>query len=134
MGTTSTCRSQRRRSVDVDEGQQSRYGLINVSQAKRAFVTIVVRRIDAFSDSLYAGDSFDRTSILGRNSRTNDAGEGSMIALDAHDASSGYPKLRSAEIPHAYQIGRDECVFQRDERIQCGLSIGKHVDRDRKTT
>src|SRR6266851_6423323 len=115
--------------VDVDERRESRDRLFDFGPAESALVAVVVRGIDAFRDTLDAGDGFDGAAILCGDAGSDNAGEGAVIAFDAHDAGSGDAQIRSAEVTNADEIGGDESVFQRDKDIQSGLRVGEHALR-----
>ncbi len=75
--------------VEVDEGQEGVDGLIDGGPAEGSFVAVVVGRVDALCYSEDAGDGFDGATELLGDVGAEDAGEGAVVALDAHDAGCG---------------------------------------------
>ena len=50
-----------------------------------------------------------------------------MVAFDAHDARGSDAQVGCAEMAHANEIRGDERVLERDENVQSGLCVLKHV-------
>jgi len=101
--------------------------LFDFGPAEGALVAVVVGRRDAFGYALGTGDRGDGAAILRGNIGSKDAGEGAVIAFDAHDAGSSDAEARAAEIAHADQVRGDESVFESDERVESCLRAGKHI-------
>ena len=118
--------------VEVDERKQRVDGLIDRGPARCSFVAVVVRWINAFGDAFETGDGFDGASECGTDSGAYDAGEGAVIAFYAHDTGSGDTKISCSEVAHTNEIGRDESVFEGDQRVEGGLSAGEHVLRKKE--
>src|ERR1700677_1172807 len=113
----------------VHKRQQRINGLGDGRPFQGALVTVVVGRGAALSHALRAGDGFNRAAVFFGNVRSQHARQSAVIALDAHDARRGDAQVRGAEIPHTHEVGGDESVFQRNERIQGGLGILEHPER-----
>ena len=109
------------------KGRRAVNGLVDRGPAEGSFVAVVVGRVDALCDSLDAGDGVDGAAEFLGDVGAEDACEGAVVALDAHDAGGGDAQIARGEVAHADEIGRDECVLERDENVEGGLCVGEHV-------
>jgi hypothetical protein len=57
------------------------------------------------------------------DARGDDARERAVVALDAHDPGGGHPQVGVREVAHADQVGGDERVLERDQRVQRDLRV-----------
>src|SRR5580704_3298083 len=113
--------------VEVDEGQERVDGLIDRGPAEGSLIAVVVRRSDALGDALDAGDGIDRAAGCWRYVAADDAREGAMVALDAHDARGGDAQVLRREVTDTDEVGGDEGVLEGHEDVEGCLGVGEHV-------
>ena len=85
---------------------------LNIGQAQRSLVSVVVRWMHVLRNSLQSGNLGDRSTILRRNIAGDRTSQRAMIAFNSHDAGSRHAQVGSAEVAHPHQIGSNESIFK----------------------
>src|SRR5580704_19753937 len=95
----------------VYERQQGSDRLLDTVPFLRSLIFVIVRRIGRLGYSLKPCNRAQRPAILHWNIPGNYSGQSPMIALNAHDARSGDPKIGRTEVANTDKVSRDERVF-----------------------
>ena len=115
------------RRAGIRERCQRGHCLADARPFQRAFVAIIVGWINRLGRSECAGDHFDGTAVLGRDSGGKHTGQRPMITLDAHDPRSRHAQIAGAKVTNADKVSGDKGILEGDQRIQGHLCARKHA-------